>query len=629
MAGKSQSFIAIMMMFFRLVCSTDQDLVESTKPKIGLALSGGMQVGALAGASILRGFQMQKIHLDSDEEGKECRPSIQAFDYVSGLSGGIIPTIQYTYGQDSTTEELLDAEPSTPILDPADITKESLERDNDASILHDTTATLFFGALPSSLFSFLTLNPQAAWTGILYNKCLKALGIKRNKNFGLKPVSPTSDSEQANTCSLGGSCMDDTIIPRADVRAIPLITFAMAGQVGKKKLFTGGHKKGAEFAEAIINIREHAKGLAKTFVSPKDVKGVLEKVNNVVYVPYVASPEGTGTAFNLPMTLDSGETFDDLSGMCKPCDWGYSKGKRGNKFSLELALAMGSSLFTLNGLGSALGEGGKGDNVKTLNTATNRRVVKTGKDKESELLFSDGGLVETLGVPALVQRKTRYIISSICGHGSERKYSDQYNKTKGHDLTTWLMEGPPIGMADVASYFGFYSGKNQMLLLNHIFSGGEARLNELRNKFDALYEAGMPLITTLRDLDVIDNPYWGTVAGEKVDLTIIYWTTPKIFSSQVPRDAVPPPDDVNDTMDKETGDFTNEELSDLPHFGGLSNFETKTTIWKVIRTGALSRTQVNMMSYLGAWMVKEAWNGLYLDGKEMFGGFKEILEKSD
>jgi len=121
----------------------------------------------------------------------------------------------------------------------------------------------------------------------------------------------------------------------------------------------------------------------------------------------------------------------------------------------------------------------------------------------------------------------------------------------------------------------------------------------------------------------------GALAGEKVDLTIIYWTAPKVFSSQVPRAAVPPPDDVYDTVDKETGEFTNKDLSGLPHFGGVSNFGSNTNTCNFIWHGALSRTQVNMMSYLGTWMVKEAWNGLYLDGKEMFGGFKEILEKSD
>ena len=40
-----------------------------------------------------------------------------------------------------------------------------------------------------------------------------------------------------------------------------------------------------------------------------------------------------------------------------------------------------------------------------------RKVEVVGE--EMDLLFVDGGLVDGLGVPALVQRKTRHIISSL------------------------------------------------------------------------------------------------------------------------------------------------------------------------------------------------------------------------
>ena len=33
------------------------------------------------------------------------------------------------------------------------------------------------------------------------------------------------------------------------------------------------------------------------------------------------------------------------------------------------------------------------------------------------------------------------------------------------------------------------------------------------------------------------------------------------------------------------------------------------------------------LAYLGSWVINEAWEGLSVDGKQIFGGFKEILQK--
>jgi len=41
-----------------------------------------------------------------------------------------------------------------------------------------------------------------------------------------------------------------------------------------------------------------------------------------------------------------------------------------------------------------------------------------------------------------------------------------------------------------------------------------------------------------------------------------------------------------------------------------------------------TRNKPNRSAYLGSWVINEAWEGLTVDGKKVFGGFKELLENS-
>eukprot|EP00978_Attheya_sp_CCMP212_P008006 scaffold18654_cov51-Attheya_sp.AAC.4 len=40
-------------------------------------------------------------------------------------------------------------------------------------------------------------------------------------------------------------------------------------------------------------------------------------------------------------------------------------------------------------------------------------------------------------------------------------------------------------------------------------------------QYNSLFKAGEPHIATLKDLEVIDNPFWGVKSGKTVDLTLI------------------------------------------------------------------------------------------------------------
>jgi len=555
---------------------------EKRSENVGLALSGGINIAAAAGAAIMRGFQQQTVTINDEE-----RPAMEAFTYVSGLSGGIIPTILYVYAQTGTTNQLLDAEYN---INPSQITKIALNRKNKNCIQHNLNNSQLKRLLPRVIFHGLRGDIQSAWTSGMYAATLQPFGIKRNQFFG-----PKTAKNEANT-----------IVPRDDVRAEPLLNFVMAGQRGSA---------GEEFAEAFIKTKKKdSKELTGKFNSPQDITRLLEKVDNKTFIPYTASPTEVGTHYCVPMKLNSGEIIEDISCYHKPSEWGSKK----NRFSLELALGMGSNIATLQGLGKGA------QSTAEFNVASQARKFMIGK-KERTLIFTDGGLVDSLGVPALAQKKMRHIIASVCGHGPVRKYARHYEETKDGDLEGWLMKSHTIALVDIASYFGFFTGPEEGYILNHIFADGKKHLTKLRADLDALYLAGKPLITTMQDLEVIDNPYWGTKAGEKVDLTIIYWSAPKSFTSQVPRESVPPPQGQKETIDA-TGSFTNEDFKEFPNLDGFANFHTHTKTYAAIKYGSLSKAQINMMSYLGSWMVKEAWEGLYIDGKQVFGGFKDILD---
>merc|ERR1712157_427764 len=104
---------------------------------------------------------------------------------------------------------------------------------------------------------------------------------------------------------------------------------------------------------------------------------------------------------------------------------------------------------------------------------------------------------------------------------------------------------------------------------------------------------------------------------------------PTRFSDQILIEAVPPPVAGQPKID-DRGHFTNIELKDFPNFGGyedgVMNVKTGYPLWDIFHVGDLSTRQMNMMNYYASWMVNEAWDGLHVNGVELFGGFKSIFE---
>jgi hypothetical protein len=102
-------------------------------------------------------------------------------------------------------------------------------------------------------------------------------------------------------------------------------------------------------------------------------------------------------------------------------------------------------------------------------------------------------------------------------------------------LDRWILAyGPPF-----ASLFGWMSMevkkenepgsiRNASQPLNTVFRHGRRRLLELMLNLNKLFLAGLPLVYTLRDLEVLQNPFWGTTSYN-CHLTIICYYLPHKF----------------------------------------------------------------------------------------------------
>jgi len=557
---------------------------EPEKMKIGLAINGGMLVAAAGGAAIMRGFQQKTIIIDGEE-----RPAMEAFDCVSGLSGGNITVMLYAYAQNANSNELLDAEHC--IDGPSQITPKVLNRNPHKSIFQRLTKSMVAKLGPLLAYEkCIGKNMKGAWPVALWQDFLQPYGIKRNQPFGT-------------------SSENEVVSPREEVKAEPLMNFAMLGEVQDNgNEFTECEKKmkteldklipkpGTYVAEKSIML-----DVEGGFFTPSQISEVMEKVNNISCVSFTVSPSDVGTGHSLTMIADSGE-LQPATKLTKPSEWGESN----NHFSLELALAMGTWSYPIN---------------------QQQQLYQFG-NVEKNMIFGDGGIVTPLvDIHSLVRRNVRKIIIPMWGYDPGHNYIEIYKITKNLSLSIWASQ---MSMTWISSYFGFYAG-TMNYQMSQIFDEGEMHLQKLRESFDDLFLAGKPLVTTLKDVKVIDNPFYGVVGGGTVDLTIMYVTMPRLFGESVPRESVPPREGFDKTVD-ESGYFTNLEMKDFPNFDAMNaknnSFSGNKIEWikGALETGIMTTRQTNMMACLGSWLIDEAWEGVSIDGKEYFGGFKEILQ---
>lgn len=588
-----------------------------SQTQIGLAFAGGSLRAAGACTGFLRGLQQKKV--TNGLTGEEV-PAMHLVKYNSGISGGSIPAVQYTYAQ-VPTDELLETDRTT---DPSAITPEALETILDATMAYTLVRKEdlpfrvigFLSHFSRFLFVLLRLFKfHSWWSGFVYAKFAKPLKIPRNKYF-------TSGPEELAAILRDKPKLKETdfVLPRSDVRTLPMILWTMHGSRADANIYYKKFRNIMDEAwveyQAEETLNYHTKNvdegdrpsMTKALLSVRD-RG---DNNGNLPPPFIGTPDVVYSPYHGTIVLRRTEVDFPIQAV-RPFEWGTR-----SRFSVETLMALSTNF-----------PGSSGSIIAQI--MSNVRRVKLSEEYTGTQLFADGGTNDLMGILPLVQNGVTDIIAPYIFNQNPpythfgESYADIYGRAPSADATDpnfesdfreWLRHMNPR----FTCYFGFFGARpiHHANVMNHAFHDPNLdRLRELMVKYNSLFKAGEPLIATLRDLETIDNPFWGIEGGRKFNITLVYFNMPKNFSRRIPRECVPPPEGTVETID-EDGRFLNEEMRVVPEkpVDGLAAFK-------------YSPRQINMMCYLGSWMVHHSWDGLRgHDGEIKFEGFGEIFEKA-
>lgn len=192
----------------------------------------------------------------------------------------------------------------------------------------------------------------------------------------------------------------------------------------------------------------------------------------------------------------------------KPSEWGSKK----KRFSLEMVLGVSTNIFTV---------------FREMTEFWQfREVDVTGRGDMRQLMPADGGTNVHDGIPTVVQKRVCKIVH-INFNIQSNKYAEVYKEGGNLDVYSWMGHMGMFYMS-FSTYFGISPGGFGInsSLMNKIFGDGVSHMEKLRSNLDSLFLAENPLITTIENITVLDNPFWGTTAGDKVDLTCILMNLP-------------------------------------------------------------------------------------------------------
>lgn len=592
---------------------------ETEKKTIGLALPGGSFTAATTGASIMRGFQQQKVMIDG-----EMKPALDMFDYVAGLSGGNVPHLQFAYAQGLTSNELLDAD---GINDPTNITAAELDTISEKSMFK-TYATSTAMNVVNSLFAAAVFK-KLFWPTMVSLQLLKPLGILEDTPIGT---------------------------PRSGVKYTPVIETCMVGpkEFGLDWLYKGML---VEFFEKHEKLKS---SLTETFQVGNYTLIQLdhdilwkhaEETGFQIPIPAFITPD----TFNIPflaseLRFDSvgNKTAANVSFSPISMDPNNLQPESEGAFTLQKWLSLGTNSGQI--MASTFPDEFPLGVVKNIAGAPLILDIPTADGDTRSMAFTDGGSVDGSGIPSLIKLNTKKIIFPLMATGSRASViaynpvNVALNSLKSHFGAVTPEEFPfvfgPMDMT-LPFVFHFWRGNTFEAYVFNVMSNGVNQLAKFYDDAMALHEAGEPIIVTLENLEVVENRFWGIEGGGRVDLTIIViLDVPKKFSDQVDQSVAPSSTGGNFT---ENGFFTNEDLYFVPNLissGERPDVVIPIDIDLLNYTGNITlpgklELSVNprgcKMTYIMlSWMIKESWEGLEdANGTTVFGGFKSIFNDDD
>jgi len=576
---------------------------ENKRPAIGLAVNGGSLRAANGNGGIMRGFQQQRVMIDGEE-----KIAMEAFEFVSGLSGGNVPNFLYHFARNTDSDELLDAKGTS---DPSKVTIEDLENIPEKSMFKPMASDFINNMFSSIIDNILTGN--LFLTNLLSRQFLQYFGMQ------------------------AGELASDLRI-RDGVKSTPLFETAM---VGPSELFPDWvytHMNKGLIDDINLNgpqnLEIFVEGGAFGTMYHQNLTYVLEVAKKYGYqipIPAFGTHEKLHVQFQ-EATLE----FDSVNNVTsepldyKPFTAAYGQlSSESNPFTMEKVLGMATDLIAI----IAPSLIAQYPLFAPFFADSPTVDIPTANGDTRNMAFSDGGYIDGSGIPALLVQKPRKII-----YGDVGNFPVPYNSPESIILGLQSLFGiimfPMTDPQDPV--IGFTAAQKA---LNHVFdvnSNGENQVKKLFDNMKSLYEAGEPMITTLEGLDVVHNPFWGIEGGWKVDLTIIYLCgVPTKFAEQLPDDIAPPPFGRNLT---EGGYFTNEEFKDVPNLPSNRAANLKLNIpllgidFDEIIPGLgfdLDPKAARISHILASWSIDRAWDGLKgIDGETKFTGFRTMFEEA-
>jgi len=582
---------------------------------VGIAFSGGGNRALTSGSGILRALQRHG--------------ALDKTAYISGSSGGGWLTAIYTFNQTVTADELLN---TARVVPPSQLTvANSSDVPKNAVIFQPTanfTAYLAFACVPNllrSLGSLLCCGYEALgsvnldWKILVWKAYFQPYGVKRNRYFAgsaaeVDAIVAANGGCLGNCCCLGLTA-SDFVTPASYATAQPLITMSMYGPPG-----VGGCSAKA----SAITAMNETDALASTTaaaggLSPSDARAANY---NIAMVTYSVEASETATYYSGPpmeiskvMCMQRDLTLANVPGVKnfefhKPDGCCYMLQARclESRFSLEAATGAGSwSPMSNVGLPEAGSSALQPVNHNALVLAANSiigagaqqfNIVTNPNDaKRRELLFADGGNHENSAVLPLLQKGVGKVLAMDSSPNPYEPYATWLNPveggTKSRDAwaafalsttTTSL-----FGVKLVGDGFDNY-GEGYCYGTSQVFP--RAAFDELTSQFDQCLAQGRPLVATLKNVQVLENTFFGIKAGF-VDYTLVYVQAAQKWIDQVPAATLA-------NIELVPAGLKINTLGALPFYKITYNNEGEPM--------RLTALQVNALADLLAWTIDSEWD---------------------
>ncbi len=593
--------------------SRDIDITFIQPQTIGLALSGGAFPGGVVAGGIMRGFQKQIVTINGQEKS-----ALQVFNYTVGVSGGNFANVLYSFAPNTTSDVILDAGDNNTNTDPSKITIEEMENIPSMSMFSRFNVSIG-GYLAYALYGSIKLDQGDVWELFVHELFLKPFGMA---DF-TQPIGKTRDG----------------------VHSEPICMTSVVGPSEVYPEYVSDKHMNRLFANMVQDIK-HKFGTVYTAVNNSTKMLTLPDDNNVLWeiaklggfrIPYGASI--SADEFAIPILehtakypIVGNKTADDINFV--PVSTHPDNVQPSGQGHFSLAKMLGVSISILIMRLNAFP-----DRVKAALSTPSEVEVTTKDGDRRKFALSDGGYNAINGIGVLVKKRVRKI---ICNLYNTQDRILQYRNNGFNE--PWI-----VGYIQILKFFGVVTEDLPSDYESHLFasfytlhffdlhSNGENQVNKFLESITSLYKAGEPMIVTLKNLDVIENRFWGIEAGGKVDLTVIVNAgVPRKFAEQVPLDIVVPPDNnVSNVLDT-NGFFTNEKYNTVPNLAHQREGSVEysfpfgdESVKKLegVPDFSLTTENIQMTKLLSSWMIEHAWEELVGDdGEVKFEGFKALFQ---